>query len=123
MAVAEAPASYGAVSCENLRDVARRKGQTLTATCEVFARDFAAEMAQLHEAIVHRRATAAGLAHQMSGRLGFVRAAEAAQLALDLEEAIRTQRWEETAALEERLAAEWEQVRAQFSLWADGPAA
>ncbi len=123
MAVAETSAFYGAVSNENLRDVARRKGQTLSATCEVFARDFAAEMAQLHEAIVHRRATAASLAHQLSGRLGFVRAAEAAQLALDLEETIRTQRWEETSALETRLATEWEQVRAQFSLWSDDPVA
>ncbi len=122
-AVAEAPAPYGAVSSENLRDVARRKGQTLAAACEVFARDFAAEMAQLHEAIVHRRATAARLAHQLAGRLGFVRAAEATQLALDLEQAIRSQRWEETAALEERLAAEWEQVRDRLSPGQSDPAA
>lgn len=106
----------------NLMDLAQSSGQDFNALRDQFLRDCASELNLLHESIIHRRSSASRTAHQFAGRLGFIRASEAAQLALDLEQAIRGNRWDEALALEQRLAVEWGEVQAQLSRPKNDPA-
>ena len=110
----EPAAAYGADSWDNLRVVARNKGTSLEQEIEDCRRAGASELESIHEGIVQRRPAAARTAHQLAGRLGFIKAAEAAQLALDLEQALRDSHWEEAAGLETRLAAEWADLQGRF---------
>lgn len=111
----ESPAPGPADAWSNLRTLAHTKRLPLETVRDQFLRDCSSELTALHEAIMHQRPAAARLAHQLAGRLGFIRIAEGAQLALDLEQSLRSNRWDEALELEERLAREWAEAHRLLS--------
>ncbi|MBA3848366.1 MAG: hypothetical protein C0502_00025 [Opitutus sp.] len=113
--VEEPAGGYPADPWDNLRVVARNKGAPLEDEIGDYRRACASELESLHEGIRQRRPAVARIAHQLSGRLGFIKAAEAAQLALDLEQAVRDSQWTEASELEIRLAAEWADLQERLT--------
>ncbi len=108
----------------NLRVLAATRRRPLAEEFAAFAADCARDFAALREAADRRDAfTAARTAHQLAGRLGFVRAAGATTLALELETACASHRWDDAATLAAALAAEWERVEAPLRTRSADPAA
>lgn len=107
----------------NLRVLAASRRRPVEQEFAAFAADCARDFGAWREAADRRDAFAAGrAAHQLAGRLGFVRAASAATLALELESASSGHRWADAATLAAALAAEWERVEGALRSRSAGPA-
>jgi signal transduction histidine kinase/CheY-like chemotaxis protein/ligand-binding sensor domain-containing protein/HPt (histidine-containing phosphotransfer) domain-containing protein len=122
---AEEPAEpAGADPLANLRVLAATRRRPLAEEFTAFAADCARDFAAWREAADRRDAFAAArTAHQLAGRFGFVRAAGATTLALELETACTSHRWDDAATLAAALAAEWQRVEAPLRIRSAGPAA
>lgn len=93
---------------DNLRLLARRNQRPLADEIAAFVQHSTREFDALDAALTQHDSTAsARIAHQIAGLLGFVRARDAATQALALEQACRSQAWDEAHARRRQLAATW----------------